>query len=158
MRKGFICFNSGSYKLLRYLNRKVLITNKTYHELEDIKNYGAVKVTLLRELDITTGTDVSEVWDYVRHNVWKWEERGNRSDSLVFNKLQSFFFDKLLKSGGVYYRDKLQKHYFTDQQIRDCINHLEDINLIIVLRTRRNHGNKIIYLLHPKVRREAKEK
>jgi len=86
------------------------------------------------------------MWNFVMN----WNDKRGKENDTTFNQEQSKFVKKLLLHNGVYSRDECQREILTDQQIRNQITALEDMDIVICIRTKKAYDNKSLYIIHPK--------
>lgn len=142
---GFECLNRESYRKIRELNRRKVIPDTLYKEMEDTQSFRQL-LKVLQDHFTLSPTAIPPTWLKIINQMWQWDRR-DPDNRTVFNEFQSIFVKELLNRGGIYLREECQKEILTDAQISKHITNLEKQNLILSLRTRPHHGNKTIFIL-----------
>lgn len=147
---AFLCLHKQSYALLRDLHRDGVISDEAYRDIEDCRS----TKRLLKVLRHHFGIDIArrmEVWAYIHDKFWDWEN----DEYSVFNRVQSQFIVLLLQNGGIYQRSECQKiKGMTSQRIGNHVSCLEDMGIILSIKTRRKFGHRVTYILHPQLGKE----
>ena len=142
----FECLTEDSYATIKKLNRKEIISDGAYKELEDCKCIREERRVILKFYKISELELKDLMWNFVMN----WNDKRGKENDTTFNQEQSKFVKKLLLHNGVYSRDECQREILTDQQIRNQITALEDMDIVICIRTKKAYDNKSLYIIHPK--------
>lgn len=156
MKEPFQCFSNETYEKIRYLNRKKIIEEDVYKQLEDCESVKELKRIILAYFSFKDQL-VDKIWRIFREEIWIWK-RCHREESTYFNDYQLVFINELIKNNGVYSRERCQKEILTDCQITRDLIPLEETEIIFSFKTKKMYGNHIIYIIHPLLMKKIKER
>lgn len=145
----FECLSDESYEKLKSLHRKSLISKKDYENIEDCVNKKKIE-SILNNIVILDKISVSNIWMYIINHVWTWNSR-ERKTNKTFNELQSAFLKELISCGGMMSQMYCLKSVLTYHEVTEYLPELEEWDIIVTVKTRKSHGNKKYYLIHPQI-------
>lgn len=153
LHNGFACLSYKTYRKIRKLNRDKNISIEFYQELEDIKEVKKLEQVLRNNIKVDEETAKKINW-YITTKVLKWDRDDHRK-RITLNGIQLEFIKELLLQGGFYSRDKCLKEKFTEYMINYVIYDLEDLDIILIIKTKKKFKHKIFFIIHPGILKEV---